>query len=96
MQLVGQTSGAIAFVKPIRLISDNFGDLIGSFFLRNPYSSPAPSVRVRTGTRTYRLTSSKTNQPVLPGSTAITDAETNYTATGTVSKIPQNYNHTNY
>jgi hypothetical protein len=87
MQLVGQTSGAIAFVKPIRLISDNFGDLIGSFFLRNPYSSPAPSVRVRTGTRTYRLTSSSTNQPVLPGSTAITDAETNYTATGTVLRF---------
>jgi hypothetical protein len=32
MQLVGQTSGAIAYVKDIRLISDNYGDLIGTFF----------------------------------------------------------------
>jgi len=81
MKLVGQSSQAIAFVKNIRLISDNYGDLIGSFFLRNPYITPKPDVRIRTGTKTYKLTSSSTNNSGLSGSSPISFAETNYTAT---------------
>jgi len=84
MQLVGQTSGAIAFVKDVRLISDNYGDLIGTFFLRDPNASPRPSVRIPTGTKTYRLTSSSTNDPGLPGSNSVSFAETNYTASATL------------
>ena len=84
MQLVGQTSGAISYVKDIRLISDNYGDLIGTFFLRDPNSSPPPSVRIPTGTKTYRITSSSTNDPGLPGSNSISFAERNYTATATL------------
>ena len=84
MQLVGQSSGAIAFVKERRLISDNFGDVIGTFFIRNPLQSPRPSVRIRTGTKTYKLTSSSTNAAGLPGSNTISFAETNYTANTTV------------
>lgn len=57
MKLTGQTSGARAFVKDIRLISDSEGDLYGSFFIKNPRSKPAPSVRLRTGTLEYLLTS---------------------------------------
>jgi hypothetical protein len=34
MKLVGQSSGAVAYVKDLRLISDNYGDLIGAFYLR--------------------------------------------------------------
>ena len=84
MQLVGQTSGAISYVKDIRLISDNYGDLIGTFFLRDPNTSPPPSVRIPTGTKTYRITSSSTNDPGLPGSNSISFAETNYTANATL------------
>ena len=84
MQLVGQTSNAIAFVKNIRLISDNFGDLNGSFFIRSPHASSTPSVRLRTGTKTYKLTSSSTNAKGLPGSNEISFAETSYTANGNV------------
>ena len=84
MQLVGQNSRAIAFVKDIRLISDNYGDLIGSFFLRNPNASSRPNVRISTGTKTYKLTSSSTNTPGLPGSNSVSFAETNYTATATL------------
>ena len=36
-KLIGQQSGAEAYVKDLRLISDGFGDVIGSFYLRNPY-----------------------------------------------------------
>jgi hypothetical protein len=40
MQLVGQTSGAVAYVSDLRLISDNFGDLIGSILSkRSKYNS---------------------------------------------------------
>ena len=82
MQLVGQTSGAIAFVKNLRLISDNYGDLIGCFFLRNPLAQPAPVVRIFTGTKTYKVTNSSTNAKPLPGSKLITSAETSYQSTG--------------
>ena len=84
MQLVGQTSGAIAFVKNNRLISDNYGDLIGTFFIRNPNQTPRPSTRIRTGTRTYKLTSSPTNTSGLPGSNSVSFAEANYSANATL------------
>jgi hypothetical protein len=84
MQLVGQSSSAIAYVKDIRLISDNYGDLIGAFFLKDPYSTPLPTVRIPTGTKTYRITSSKNNETGLPGSNSVSFAESNYTANATV------------
>ena len=83
MKLVGQTSGAVSYVKNIRLISDNYGDLIGSFFLRDPFSDPAPSVRISTGNKTYKLTNSSTNQKPLPGSKLISSAEVSYDSQGT-------------
>ena len=86
MRLVGQTSGAISYVKDLRLISDNFGDLIGTFYLRDPNTIPAPTVRIPTGTKTFRLTSSSTNNPGLPGSNSISSAETNYNSDGTLEQ----------
>ena len=86
MQLVGQTSGAVAYVKDLRLVSDNFGDLIGAFYLRDPNTIPPPTVRISTGTKTYKLTSSSTNNPGLPGSTDNSSAETNYNADGTLEQ----------
>ena len=84
MQLVGQTSGAISYVKDIRLISDNYGDLIGTFFIRDPNKTPRPTVRIPTGTKTYKITSSKTNSSGDSGSNSISFAETNYTANATL------------
>jgi hypothetical protein len=83
-KLVGQTSGAIAYVKDLRLVSDNFGDLIGSFFIRNPNTSPAPDVRINTGNKTYKVTSSPTNETAAPGSTSISSATSNYVSEGTL------------
>jgi len=86
MQLVGQSSGAVAYVSDLRLISDNFGDLIGAFYLRDPNTIPPPTVRIATGTKTFKLTSSSTNNPGLPGSTDNSSTETNYNSDGTLEQ----------
>ena len=78
----GLNSGAQAVLSNLRLIADNGGDLIGSFFLRNPNASPTPTVRITTGTKEYKLTTSATNAEPLPGSKLISTAVTNYTANG--------------
>jgi hypothetical protein len=82
MKLVGQQSGAVAYVKNLRLISDNYGDLIGSFFLRDPNTVPSPTVKISTGTKTFKVTSSSTNATPLPGSNLISSAETSYKSEG--------------
>ena len=86
MLLIGQTSGAVAYVKDLRLITDNYGDLIGTFFLRNPLSTPVPTVRIATGTKTFKLTSSSTNEIGIPGSNAISFAEIAYSSDGTLNQ----------
>ena len=82
MKLVGQQSGAVAYVKNLRLISDNYGDLVGSFFLRDPNTVPAPTVRISTGTKTFKVTNSPTNATPLPGSNLISSAESSYKSEG--------------
>jgi hypothetical protein len=83
MKLVGQTSGATAYVKDLRLITDNNGFVSGTFFLREPNTTPPPSVRIATGSKVYKLTSSSSNESPLSGSTLISSAETIYKAEGT-------------
>ena len=86
MRLVGQESGAVAYVKDLRLISDNYGDIIGTFFLKDPNASPVPAVRIETGTKTFKLTSSSTNERGVPGSNVISFAESRYTSQGNVNR----------
>ena len=86
MKLVGQTSRAVATVNDLRLISDNFGDLIGTFFLRDPNTVPTPTVRISTGTKTFKLSSSSTNDPGLPGNSDTSVAETNFNSDGTLEQ----------
>ena len=84
MRLVGQTSGAVAYVKDLRLVTDNYGDLIGTFFLKDPNTNPAPTVRINTGKKTFKLNSSSTNESPLPGNKDLSSAETLYTSEGTI------------
>jgi hypothetical protein len=86
IRFVGKTSGAVATLSQNLLISDAYGDLIGTFYLQDPNTNPAPAVRFEVGTKTYKLTSSNSNQVPLPGSTDISYAETNYSASGTVNE----------
>ena len=80
--VLGTSSGAQATIKPIRLVADRVGELIGSFFFKNPLASPAPALRFRTGISTFKLTSSPDDSENLPGSLLISDGEVTYDTEG--------------
>lgn len=84
--LLGQSSGAQANVTNVRLVADTYGDLYGSFFFRDPLATPPPPLRFRTGTSSFKLTSSAENAEPLPGSLLISSGETSYRATGIVEE----------
>ena len=87
--LYGRTSNAVATVSNIRLRSDNFGDLLGCFYLRDPLTNPPPPIRIGTGTKSFQITTSATNARPLPGSLLISNAETVYSSTGIVETYRQ-------
>ncbi len=84
--LVGQTSGAVAVVKDRRLLSDNVGNLQGTFFIPDPKNDANP--RWATGTRRVRFTTSETNSR-LPGEVD-SSADGTYSATGTLQTVREN------
>ena len=89
LKLVGKTSGATATVSNIRLISDNVGNVQGSFFFRDPLSTPVPAVRFKNGEKTFKLTSSSTNEDTLEGSPAISSTQATYSTSGVVDTLRQ-------
>jgi hypothetical protein len=76
MVLVGQSSGAQATVTNVRLVSDDSSSLLGSFFIPNPNIVGNP--RFETGSKTFVLTSSSTNDLESP----TTIAEERFTSSG--------------
>ena len=89
-KLIGQESKAVAYVKDWdnnKLVADEYGDIAGTFFLRDPNTIPQPPIKITTGRKTIRLTTSSTNVNVPPGSDpSIVIAEGTYTAQGTFEK----------
>ena len=84
-KLIGETSGTEATVTNMDLMSDNWGDVLGAFFFRDPNQTPQPSVLFYTGTKTFRLTANTTGAFVPTGSTALaSDASGTYSGTGTI------------
>jgi hypothetical protein len=83
--LVGRTSGAIAIVENNIMVADNFGDIIGSFFIPNP--NITENLKFRTGIRKFRLTSSSDNN-LTPGEGG-TAAETDYFAEGKTQNVQE-------
>jgi len=84
-KLIGSSSGAVATITNIRLVTDTFGDLIGCFFLRNPNTTPVPLVRIRSGERLFKLNQNLDNAKVLPGDrSSLSSAQTTYTGTGII------------
>ena len=81
-KLVGQASGAIAYVKDVRLITDSVGDLLGSFFIRDPHTSPPPDVVIRVGKKDYSLSNKKTGAKPIKGSKLGSYATTTYETRG--------------
>lgn len=85
MQFVGNTSGAVATLSNIRLVTDTYGDLIGAFFIKDPNDNPPPLVRLKTGNRTFKLTASSSNTTPTPGSLLLaSSAQAQYSASGIV------------
>ena len=83
--VIGETSGAIAKITSINLVSDNWGDLIGTWFFRNANAVPQPPNIFRSGTKTFRVTAAAEGTVVLPGATALgSDASGVFTGTGTI------------
>ena len=85
-KLIGQESGAIAKVTSVALITDNWGDLVGSFFFRDPNVKPKPPKLFETGTKTFRITAAPEGTIPVPGSTDLSsDALGVFTGTGVIN-----------
>lgn len=84
--LLGLTSGARAVVRDRRLLSDNVGNIQGTFFIPSPKNDSNP--RWATGTRTIRVTTSDTNDRT-PGNVD-SSADASYSATGTLRTVREN------
>jgi len=83
--IVGETSGAVATITRSELISDNWGDIVGNFFFRDPNTNPQPPVLIRSGTKTFKVTAVPPGVTPLPGSTAFaSEAIGSYSGTGTI------------
>ena len=86
-QLVGQESGATSYVKDIRLITDAYGEVIGSCFIRDPNMQPAPPVKIQVGVKEFKVTTSPTNENVEPTQKfGLITAENTYDSRGTVEE----------
>lgn len=84
VRLEGSSSRAVADVTDVKLVADTFAELQGCIYFRDPYASPPPAFRLRTGIRTFRLTSSPTNEKPVLGSTLVSYCETTFESSGTV------------
>jgi uncharacterized spore protein YtfJ len=83
--LVGRTSKAIATVSNVRLLTDKFGEITGSFYIPNP--NIIQNLKFKSGLRMFRLTSDNDNS-ILPGSGG-TATQRYYFASGTTQKIQE-------
>ena len=83
--ITGTESGAVATVTSVDLFSDNWGDLLGAFFFRDPNTTPAPPTLFSTGTKTFRVTAAPEGTIPVPGaSDHASDASGVFTGTGTI------------
>ena len=83
VKIVGKTSQAEAKLTNLNLIADTFGDVIGSFFFRNP--AEAGALKFKNGVKTFKLTSSETNAKSIAGSVSNSSAEATYTTNGIIN-----------
>ena len=84
MILRGRTSGALATVTNVRLVSDLSATLIGSYFI--PDGNNVNHPRFETGTKTFTLTNDIDNNQ----DDATTIAEESFSASGTLETVQEN------
>ena len=85
MRLRGLTSGAEAYLSISRLITDNVGTLIGSFWIPDLLQPESPEFTA--GTKTLRFTSSPVNS-LIPG-TITTAVEKGYESSGVIETLQE-------
>jgi hypothetical protein len=85
LTLRGQTSGAQATVNNVRLVADNVGTVLGSFYIPNPNVQTNPSFEC--GTKTFKLTSSSVNSLLEGASDSL--GESNYYAQGLLNSVQE-------
>ena len=83
--LRGQTSGAIAEITNVRLVTDEVGSLLGSFFIPDPNISG--NEQFTSGDKIFRLTSNSSNSTI-PGIVS-TIAEENFASRGTIQTVQE-------
>lgn len=83
--LIGQTSNAKAIVSDLQLITDNNGEIIGSFFIPDPNIAENP--KFTTGSKNFRLTTFAQNKPTLGAPSSI--AENTFFAEGKRQSIQE-------
>jgi len=92
--LSGESSGAVARVTNVRLITDNYGDLVGTFFIRDANLTPPPPIKIQSGQREFKITAAPPGITPLPGSTTYaSNASTTYSGSGVI--LHQNTNTVN-
>lgn len=84
MSLRGQTSGAVATVSNVRLLSDLSSTLIGSYFIPDPNNMSFP--RFETGSKVFTLTDDIDNNQ----DNAVTIAEEGFSSSGTLETVQEN------
>ena len=85
MQLRGEVSKAIAKVTNLRLITDTSGTVIGSLFIPDSTLPSTPSFE--TGTKTFALTTSSTNTPIIGATDSVADVK--FRSTGTINNTEE-------
>ena len=85
-KLIGQTSGAVAIVRSLKLVTDDIGTIIGSLFVPDPKLVNNP--KFEAGTKLFRLTSSANNSQI-PGFVD-TSAEERFESRGILNKTQEN------
>ena len=83
MTLIGQTSGAIAKITSVRLISDEYSFISGSFYIPDPNATINP--KFEAGTKVFCLINNSINNK----SIASTLAETTYTSSGIIETVQE-------
>jgi len=83
MKLTGKSSGAVATISNVRLITDKAGSVLGSLFI--PDSKLPSNPKFETGPKTFTLTSSKTNSTVV--GTVGSSADGKFTSAGTLNNV---------
>ena len=90
---IGETSGAIAVISrnvtSIRLVTDRVGSVRGTFFIRDPLTTPVPPLRFTNGSKSFKLTTSPTNVNAIPDSPAVSSVQTTYLTAGVVDTLSQ-------